>query len=242
MRKGASMGLGSPRGAGRDASEINCAGVEALARGRIDARHLDSVPETSPRQEVAALAIDEQVRVDGVEPVVHGRLDHQPPIYPFEAWRLPVERLVGRKADDGMVGTERGYRVIEVVETVEERDIRRPDSLGAGHSIARPRGNLLEDETVALPGHKIARATAGDEARGVGLHAGGEHVVRVALPDDAGVVHGGEVALHARVDRACILGGAPESRRGEQCPADEFPSRDPELRMIRAHLSILRQL
>src|SRR6187455_1371611 len=106
-----------------------------------------------------------------------------------------------------MVLTERRHRVVQVVEAIEEGDVGSPDPLGARHRLARPVRNLIEDEPVALPGYEIARATAGNEACGIGFHAGGEDVIRLALPDDAGIVHGGEVALHARVDRAWIPSG-----------------------------------
>src|SRR4051812_35583559 len=98
-----------------------------------------------------------------------------------------------------MVRAERGHRVVQVVEAVEERDVRSPDALRARHRFPSPGGDLLEDEAVTLPRPEILRTTAGEKSRRVGLHAGGEDVVRIALPDDAGVMHGSEIAAHERV-------------------------------------------
>ena len=92
-----------------------------LSRGGIDAAHFDAVPERAHDEPGVLVNVEGDGGVDGI-PVIGGvggvfdmRFGDFPAVDPAVIWVLRVEGCVGGEGDAGIVFSEAGDGVVEVV-------------------------------------------------------------------------------------------------------------------------------
>ncbi len=99
--------------------------------------------------------VEDQVGVDRVPVVAGARLDDGPLVDPRVIEAFGVERGVGGQADGGVVAAEARDGIVEVVATVEVRDIRRPEVRDGRHLLTCPAGQSEKDAAAELPTHQV---------------------------------------------------------------------------------------
>jgi hypothetical protein len=149
------------------------------------------IPLKNEREPLAAVGRGHQGGVDRVEVVRRRGPEHQAVIGPVVLRAARVEGGCGGQSDHRVVRAEAGARVVQVPEPAEEGDVRRPQVGDAAESTGDPGGLVREHRARIGPGAQVGRGPdldvpVPDGARRV---AGGEQVVRPALPRHRRIVH-----------------------------------------------------
>src|ERR1700722_20576475 len=101
-----------------------------------------------------------------------------------------IERCVGGQTNDGGIGSERRTGIVNVIETVEVRDVRRPQSEYSWNRLRDPWRNPGENRATPTPGHAIRGAQNGQIPADGSPGVRAEREVGVVLADHTGIAHG----------------------------------------------------
>jgi hypothetical protein len=204
-----------------------------LTGSGFEANKLDAGPEASEGEPVIAFPILNMIRVDGIE-VIAGRGSHdQAAVPPLQLARVLIQRGARREPDHRTVGTESGAGVIEVILTIEVRDIRRPHAARTRNRLLGPLRDGFENAAVCRPGHQIGGRAPGNECLFATCWSGAEEMVSAVSLDDARIVSRRDCTAHAIVDRPSRPG---RMRRKTCCAARE--ERTQHVPPAQAHLRL----
>ena len=101
--------------------------LEAFAGGSVEFDEFDSVPERTKRHPKAAVGVESDSGINGVEIIGGGGLDDDAFVGPLVVRAIGIEGFVGGKSDGGGVATESGDRIVNEETVAEMDDIRRPE-------------------------------------------------------------------------------------------------------------------
>src|ERR1035437_8363551 len=117
---------------------------------------------SAKREPFLTFFVEDQVGIDGVEIVFQPRSQNQPAIDPTKISSRWIQRFISKQGNSRRILAEHRKRVVKMILTVEEGDIRRLQFIGLRALLLDPFRNLSEDVPALLPLMQVLGATDGN--------------------------------------------------------------------------------